>query len=97
MGTATLRLSGADQLIRALAEAGTLPPASAAAAATALLLLQRVPEAGGPPQVEVPMTLENSRLTVVRVPLARVGAIAWPPRRGPEFTPGEDPTLPPRR
>lgn len=97
MGTATLRMSGADQVIRALAQAGTLPPASAAAAATALILLQRAPENGGPPQVQVPMTLEGSRLTVARVPLARIAPIAWPARRQPEITPGEDPTLPPRR
>lgn len=97
MGTATLRVSGADQVIRALAEAGTLPPSSAAAATTALLLMQRVPESGGPPLVEVPMTLENSRVTVARIPLARVDPIAWPARRGPDFSPGEDPTLPPRR
>jgi hypothetical protein len=97
MGTATVRMSGADQVIRALAQAGSLPPASAAAAATALILLQRAPENGGPPQVEVPMTLEGSRLTVARVPLARIAPIPWPPRREADITPGEDPTLPPRR
>ncbi|MES2712841.1 MAG: DUF2125 domain-containing protein [Pseudomonadota bacterium] len=97
MGTATLRMSGADRVIRALAEAGTLTPASASAAATALMLLQRAPENGGPPQVEVPMTLEGSRLTVARVPLARLEPIPWPQRRGADISPGEDPTLPPRR
>lgn len=97
MGTATLRMSGADQVIRALAASGTLPPASAAAAATALVFLQRPADNGGPSQLEVPMTLEGSRLTAARVPLARIPPIPWPARRQPEINPGEDPTLPPRR
>ncbi len=97
MGTATLRLSGADEVVRALAGSGTMTPGAAAAAGMAMMLLQRAPDNGGPPQLEIPMTLEGSRLSAARIPLARIAQIPWPARRQSEINPGEDPTLPPRR
>jgi hypothetical protein len=48
-------------------------------AGLALRLVQRVPEDGGPPRVEAPALLENRRLTVLGVPVARLPRLPWPP------------------
>ncbi|HEY4250571.1 MAG TPA: DUF2125 domain-containing protein [Roseomonas sp.] len=96
MGTATLRLAGAGEAIRALSVAGALTPRMAGTATAAVLLLQRPAEDGGPPRVELPLTLQERQLTAARVPVLRLAPIEWP-RAQPGTDPGEDPTLPRRR
>jgi hypothetical protein len=96
MGTGTLRLAGANDAIRALSLAGVLSPRTAGTATAAILLLQRAPEDGSPPQVELPLTLQERQLTIARIPVLRLLPIDWPnPRLGAD--PAEDPTLPRRR
>lgn len=95
MGTATLRLAGAGEAIRALSVAGVLTPRAAGTATAAVMLLQRPAEDGGAPQVELPLTLQERQLTVARVPVLRLQPIEWPRERRAE--PTEDPTLPRRR
>jgi hypothetical protein len=47
-------------------------------AGLALRLVQRVPEGGGEPRAEVPLLLENRRLSALGIPLARLPRLSWP-------------------
>jgi hypothetical protein len=78
MGAGTLRLTGAEAVLDALGGAGLLPARSATLARRVLGLIARPPAEGGPPQVEVPLTLEDRALSVARIPVARLPPLAWP-------------------
>ncbi|MFT8246925.1 DUF2125 domain-containing protein [Roseomonas sp. BN140053] len=78
MGAGTLRLSGAEAAVAALAGAGLIPQRSAALASRVAAALSRPPAEGGPPQLEIPVTLENRGMSVARIPVARLPALAWP-------------------
>ena len=78
MGAGTLRLSGAEAALSALAEAGAIAPRAAATAARVAALLARPPPSGGPPELEVPLTLEERSVAVARVPTGRVPVLHWP-------------------
>jgi hypothetical protein len=65
--------------LSALANGGMITRGAAVQAGLALRLVQRVPEDGGPPRVEAPALLENRRLTVLGVPVARLPRLPWPP------------------
>jgi hypothetical protein len=82
MGAGTVRLTGAGAALDALAAGGAVSPRAAASAKTVLALLARPPAEGGPPEVEVPLTLEDRLLTVARIPVARLAPLAWPARQG---------------
>jgi hypothetical protein len=76
-GAGTLRLAGAGAVLDAATEAGLVPPRSAGAARLALQMMQRRPHDGGPPLLEVPLTLEERTLALARFPLARLPVLAW--------------------
>ncbi|MBV1796246.1 DUF2125 domain-containing protein [Siccirubricoccus sp. G192] len=78
MGAGTLRLAGGGEALEAAAAAGLLTPRAATTARTVLRLLSRVPAEGGPPQLDVPLTLEDRALTLARIPVARLPAWTWP-------------------
>ncbi len=78
MGAGTLRLTGAEAALDALAAAGMLAPRGAAGARVMAGLLGRVPPEGGPPRIEVPLTLDRQRLTLAGLPLARIETWRWP-------------------
>ncbi len=80
MGAGTLRLSGAEAVLDALAAGGLVPARSAALARRVVGMLARPPEGGGPPEVEVPLTLEGRSLAVARIPVAQLPMITWPAR-----------------
>ncbi|MBD0274782.1 MAG: DUF2125 domain-containing protein, partial [Acetobacteraceae bacterium] len=63
-----------------LAEAGLLDRRAAGAARAFLPLLARRPPEGGPPVVEVPLTLERRSLALGRIPVARLPPVDWPTR-----------------
>jgi Uncharacterized protein conserved in bacteria (DUF2125) len=65
-------------VLDAAAAAGLLAPGPAAMARTALRLLERRPAGGGPPELEVPLTLEDRTLVLARFPLLRLPAWGWP-------------------
>ena len=46
-------------------------------------LLARPPADGGPPEIEVPLTIEERGLSVARIPATRLPAIEWPEPRVP--------------
>jgi uncharacterized protein DUF2125 len=77
-GAGTVRLTGATEVLDAAAAAGLLAPGPAAMARTALRLLERRPAGGGPPELEVPLTLEDRTLVLARFPLLRLPAWGWP-------------------
>ncbi|WP_135467651.1 DUF2125 domain-containing protein [Crenalkalicoccus roseus] len=80
MGAGLLRLAGGTQVIEAAAASGLLSPSGAATARMALRLIQRPSPEGGPPQAEVPLTLEGGVLSLARLPLARLPEWRWPGR-----------------
>lgn len=77
-GVATLRLTGHAQALDALAKAGVIGRHAAAPIEAILGLLAGPAEAGRAPEVEVPLTLQDRVLSMGRIPLARVPALAWP-------------------
>ena len=77
MGAATLRLSGGAEALDAAAAAGLMPPRTAATARGFVRLLSRTPPEGGPPELEVPLTLENRTLSLARIAMARLPSWHW--------------------
>lgn len=78
MGAGTLRLTGATEALDAAASAGLLTQGGAGTARMVVGLLSRRPADGGPPRLDVPLTLEGRMLTLARIPLARLAAWEWP-------------------
>lgn len=78
MGTGSVRLVGYATSLDALANGHVLTPSAAVAAKAVLSLLASVPEDGGPPEVEVPLTLQDRTLSMRQVPLIKVPEVIWP-------------------
>ncbi|MBP0465731.1 DUF2125 domain-containing protein [Roseomonas sp. PWR1] len=77
-GTGTLALEGAPEALAALARAGLVAPRAALAGQAALALMGRAPPSGGPPRIDVPISLQGGVVAVARIPLARIAPVAWP-------------------
>ncbi len=78
MGAATAKIRGYVATLDALANAHVIPPQAAMAAKAVLGLMAHSPPGGGPPEVEVPLTLQNRALSVGRIPLAHLPEFSWP-------------------
>lgn len=78
MGAGTVRLTGAQDALDALAASGVIGDRAATTARAVLVLLQRTPEGGGQPVVEVPLTLEDRSLSVARFRVLRMPPLVWP-------------------
>lgn len=78
MGAGTLRLAGGGEVLDAAASAGLVTPRVATTGRTVLALLSRTPPEGGPPRIEVPLTLEDGVLALGGFPLARIPPWVWP-------------------
>lgn len=76
-GAATARVVGYDATLEALAAAGLLAPRVAQAIGAVLGLLARPAQPGGPPQVEVPLTLQSRTLSLGPFPLLRLREWVW--------------------
>jgi hypothetical protein len=95
MGAGSLRLTGAPAVVDAAAAGGLLTPRAAMAARGMARLLSKPPPEGGPPQLEVPLTLEDRTLTLARFPVGRLPLWGWPvPPALPDAA--QDPSLPAR-
>lgn len=96
MGAGQVQVAGAAELVRALVAAGVVAPRAGQAATIAIGLAARPPEGGGPPRLDLPVTLEDRRLAVGPMRLLRFAPIAWP--AAPD-NPAEvvDPSLPASR
>lgn len=76
-GTGTLRVVGYDAALSALAADGAVTPQAAQAVRAVLALLSRTPEAGGVPEVDLPLALDDGVLRVGRIPVGRVPHFDW--------------------
>jgi hypothetical protein len=77
-GTASVRLVGEAETLDALAANYVLAQSTATAAKAVLGLMKKAPEGGGPPEVEVPLTLQDRTLAMGHIPLVRLPELAWP-------------------
>ncbi len=77
-GAGTLRVTGATALVEALAAGGVLDRRAAGTARSLVPLLARPPAGGGPPVLEVPLTLERRTLSLGPIPVSRLPALEWP-------------------
>lgn len=93
MGAGQVQVAGAADVVRALVAAGAVPPRTGAAATLAIGALARPTEGGGPPRIDLPLTLEDRRLAVGPIRLLRLLPVTWP--MAPE-SPADavDPSLP---
>ena len=96
MGAGQVQIAGAPAALDALAVAGAINARTAQAARAAFGLLARRPDGGGPPQAELPLTLEDRRLTVGPMQLLRLAPLVWP-APAEDTTEAIDPSLPASR
>jgi len=76
-GAGIARLTGYADALDTLSANGVLSRSATTAAKAVLSLLARVPEDDGPPDVEVPLTLESRTLSLRQLPLFRMPEIDW--------------------
>ncbi len=78
MGAASARVVGYAETLDSLAAHAAISRSAATAAKAVLSLLANNPADGGPPDVEVPLTLQYRTLSMRQVPLVRLPEIEWP-------------------
>lgn len=76
-GRGNLQLTGGQQAVTLLTEAGVIAPNQAPLLRLALATTARVPPEGGPPRLDLPLELRNRRLTAARLPVTTLPAIDW--------------------
>ncbi len=77
-GIGTLRIANPAALLDALGEANAVPARNLSMARRLLPLMTR-PDAAGAPVVELPVTLEDRTLGIMRLPLLRLQPWVWAP------------------
>jgi hypothetical protein len=77
MGAGTLRIANATRALEGLVAAGVVPSGSAGLVRSLLPMLSRPDPEGGPPQLELPVTLEGRTLSTSRLPLLRLPPLDW--------------------
>ena len=78
MGAGSARLVGYAETMDGLAAHGVISRSAATATKAVLSLLAHAPDDGGPPDVEVPLTLQYRTLSMRQVPLLRLPELDWP-------------------
>jgi hypothetical protein len=78
MGAGSAHIVGYAETLDALATRGAISRSAATAAKAVLSLLAHSPDAGGPPDVDVPLTLQYRTLSMRQVPLLRLPEVDWP-------------------
>lgn len=78
MGAGTLRVTGIEALLDTLVASGAMPARTAGNIKPMLGLVMTRPADGGPPHVELPLTLERRSLSAMRLPLVKVPMVVWP-------------------
>ncbi len=79
MGTGNTRMVGYAEALDELAGSGAITSRTALAVKAVAGLIAASPETGGPPQLEVPLTLQDRTLSIRQIPVARMPALTWPP------------------
>ncbi len=77
-GSGSANATGYAEAFDALAAHAVLSRSGATAAKAVLSLLAANPENGGPPSVDVPLTLKYRTLSMHQVPLVRLPELVWP-------------------
>jgi len=77
-GAGTARVMDPSATLKALAAHGAITRRAAFAANAVLLLMERVPEGGGSPVVELPLNLRERTLSAGNIPLAKLPTLVWP-------------------
>jgi hypothetical protein len=71
------RIAGLDRVIDVLEGTGQVRPQQAAIARIMLAVFTRAPANGGPPEAQVPISIQDGRLSIGPVPLVRIPPIVW--------------------
>ena len=77
IGAFTASISGFNDAVDALVEAGAARPQDGALAKVVLGVLAKTPPGGGPKVVSLPLSLQDRRLSVGPVPLVTFKRIEW--------------------
>ena len=77
-GTASARVIDPIATLDALAAGGAMTSRSASAVKAMLSLMMPAPPQGAKPQVELPLTLRDGKLSIGGIPLADMPQIIWP-------------------
>lgn len=77
MGAGTIRIANWRPALEAVASAGLIDRQATALVQLALTAVSRPAPGGGPPVVEVPVSLEDRILSAARFPIARLPEIRW--------------------
>jgi hypothetical protein len=77
-GDGSAKATGYGEALDALASHGGISRSGATAAKAVLSLLASNPENGGPPSVDVPLTLKYRTLSMRQFPLVRLPELDWP-------------------
>ena len=82
MGAANARIQGWSEAADALARAGVLQARTVGVVKAMLSLMAHAPEPGAPAgstgAIEIPLTVQDSMLSVGRIPLTRLPPVTWP-------------------
>lgn len=76
-GAFTARVSGLTEILTAMEHASMIDARTAAIARITLAVLTRPSEDGGPPEAQVPLTVQNGVLSVGPVALLKLPKIVW--------------------
>jgi hypothetical protein len=76
--TARLRLVGLAETLSALADAHLIAPRAAQTARIVLALMTHPAKDGEAPGVELPLTLQDRRLSLGAIPLGSIAELVWP-------------------
>lgn len=77
VGAFAARIAGLDTLLDLLEQRGEIRPQQAAIVRIALAVLTRAPENGGPPEANVPVSIQDQVLSVGPVPLIQLPVVIW--------------------
>ncbi|MHC8508412.1 MAG: DUF2125 domain-containing protein [Rhodospirillales bacterium] len=77
-GAFSLRISGYEETLTALARRGVMGPGEAAMAGFVLGALAEKPEGGGPPYVKAPLTIQDNEISVGPLKLGTLPPMRWP-------------------
>ena len=72
------RVQGLTDAIDAMELAALIDPRTAAIARLAVVAFSRVPDGGGAPELQVPVTIQNRQLSLGPVPLLTLPRLEWP-------------------
>lgn len=77
VGAFTAQITGFNPAVDGLVKLGLVKDQEGRLAKAALGLFAKAPPGGGPKQIEVPLTLQNRRLSVGPFPLIRIPPVRW--------------------